>query len=145
MANEAYTNFGGKVLLGPTFKDISNDVVEFEWSAETAIPSVKVYGPLKSRAAAGSSEWKGHIKVVYNYIDGANTGYRVLLAEAETPTAGGLYCQYKPTGEGAGEEQEVGYIVVAQPKQDDRGAEAIQTRTFDFTVNGAVTSSAQTT
>lgn len=144
MAN-TYTNFGGIVLLSPTFKDISNDVVEFDWSPETDIPSVKVYGPLKTRAAQGSTTWKGHIKVVYDYAGGANVGYRVLQAEADTPTAGGLYCQYKPTGEGSGEEMESGYIIVAQPKMDDRGADAIQTRTFEFTVNGTVTKAAQTT
>jgi len=140
-----YTNFGGKVLLGPTFVDISDDVVEFDVSAETNIPGIEVYGPSQVRSIAGTTKWTGNIKVVYDYLGGVAKGYRVLMTECGTPTTGGLYCQYKPTGEGAGEEQQTMYIIVGYPKMDDRGGSDIQTRTFPFTVNGQVTSAAQTT
>lgn len=140
-----YTNFGGKVLLGPSFTDISDDTVEFEWSAETNIPDIEVYGPSERRSIKGTTKWSGQIKVVYDYVGGATKGYRTLLTECTTPTTGGLYCQYKPTGEGSGEEQQSGYIIVGYPTMDDRGGSDIQTRTFPFTVNGQVTSAAQTT
>ncbi len=144
MASPVYTYFGTIVVLKNTQVDVSDDVIEATLEGERAVPSVDVYGPSQTRTAAGSLKWTGKIRCVYDYSS-ANTGYRILHTEFLTPTAGGLYVVFKPTGEGAGEQQRSFYAVLSGESQPDAGAGDIQKFEYPFTVNGQPTDATQTT
>jgi len=140
-----YVYFGAVVALGNSLVDSSDDTVEFTLEAERDVPEVEVYGPSQVRSATGSLKWSGQIRVVYDYLGGANKAYRLLQTELLTPTSGGYKCIFKPTGEGAGEEEILAYINLSGMNQPDAGGSDIQTRTFPFKVNGQPTIASQTT
>jgi hypothetical protein len=142
MASPVYTYFGAILVVNTV--DVSNDTVNFTMQSEVSVPEIAVYGTDQYRAAAGANKWSGEIECVYDYASSASTAYRLLLAELQSPTTGGLGCIFKPTGEGAGEEERTVYVVLKGMQHGDT-AENIQTVTFPYTVNGQPGFATQTT
>ena len=112
--------------------DVSDQTTAFKLTPTTNTPSVMTFGG--SVSAAGETSWTGEITVIYDNSSGK--AYSLLLAEAQTPTAGGYAIEFEAEGTATGNENIAVNAIVGHAAIEASGDGGVQTRTFPFTVNG---------
>lgn len=133
----AVTYQGAAVLLGST--DVSDEATEVTLTANTDIPTVQTFSGQVS--AQGATNWDGQITVVYDYT--AGSAYRLLDAEAKTPTSGGYAMTFQAEGTSTGNEEVDILAILGEAPIEATGDGGVQLRTFPFVVTGTPTFAAQ--
>lgn len=129
----AVTYQGSVVLLSAT--DISDEATTFTLTPETDTPSAMTFaGPV---SAQGATTWTGEMTAVYDNT--AGSAYKLLLAEAQTPTSGGYLVVFRPEGTTSGKESIQAKAIVGYPTIEAEGDGGVQLRTFPFSVTGTPT------
>jgi len=129
----AVTYQGVVVLISAT--DVSDESTTFNLTPETDTPSAMTFAGQVS--AQGATTWSGELTAVYDNT--AGSAYKLLLAEAETPTAGGKLLVFRPEGSTSGKESIQVMAVVGYPGIEAEGDGGVQLRTFPFSVTGTPT------
>jgi len=133
----AVTYQGAVVELSGTA--VSDETTTFTLTPDNEMPTAMTFDGQVS--ARGATTWEGEVTAVYDYT--AGSAYRLLLAEAETPTSGGYVMTFQPEGTSTSYEEIQVKAAVGYPTIEAEGDGGIQLRTFPFTLTLAPTFTAQ--
>lgn len=95
----------------------------------------------KTYVTAGTVNGSGDITVLYD--ETALGFYETLKAEFETPSADGITIVYSPTGLGGSPAKSETFKAVILAEEESTPANGVQTRKFNFRVNGDITRAEQ--